>query len=127
MLMMQPDLDFLRCGMASRDTSNMAVRLTAITLSQSSGGYCSTGSVSPAMPALLISTSSPPSEATASRSEEHTSELQSHRDLHSFPTRRSSDLLVPVVRRVLLDRQREPRDAGIVDQHVEPAERSDRV
>src|SRR5579875_3732347 len=27
------------------------------------------------------------------RSEEHTSELQSHRDLHSFPTRRSSDLL----------------------------------
>src|SRR5260221_683830 len=29
-----------------------------------------------------------------SRSEEHTSELQSHRDLHSFPTRRSSDLIV---------------------------------
>src|SRR5476649_2234538 len=29
---------------------------------------------------------------TPSRSEEHTSELQSHRDLHSFPTRRSSDL-----------------------------------
>src|SRR6202022_1999816 len=28
------------------------------------------------------------------RSEEHTSELQSHRDLHSFPTRRSSDLTV---------------------------------
>src|SRR5579875_3480830 len=28
------------------------------------------------------------------RSEEHTSELQSHSDLHSFPTRRSSDLLV---------------------------------
>src|SRR5476649_2372710 len=28
------------------------------------------------------------------RSEEHTSELQSHRDLHSFPTRRSSDLLM---------------------------------
>src|ERR671916_539195 len=26
------------------------------------------------------------------RSEEHKSELQSHRDLHSFPTRRSSDL-----------------------------------
>src|SRR5476649_990368 len=26
------------------------------------------------------------------RSEERTSELQSHRDLHSFPTRRSSDL-----------------------------------
>src|ERR671916_365014 len=29
------------------------------------------------------------------RSEEHTSELQSHRDLHSFPTRRSSDLNRP--------------------------------
>src|SRR5882672_5482106 len=29
------------------------------------------------------------------RSEEHTSELQSHRDLHSFPTRRSSDLHRP--------------------------------
>src|SRR5476649_1014863 len=29
---------------------------------------------------------------SAERSEEHTSELQSHRDLHSFPTRRSSDL-----------------------------------
>src|SRR5476649_583163 len=28
----------------------------------------------------------------SSRSEEHTSELQSHSDLHSFPTRRSSDL-----------------------------------
>src|SRR5215204_869617 len=31
-----------------------------------------------------------------SRSEEHTSELQSHRDLHSFPTRRSSDLEMPL-------------------------------
>src|SRR5215204_6571620 len=30
--------------------------------------------------------------AVRARSEEHTSELQSHRDLHSFPTRRSSDL-----------------------------------
>src|SRR4030095_10990635 len=28
------------------------------------------------------------------RSEEHTSALQSHRDLHSFPTRRSSDLVL---------------------------------
>src|SRR5476649_808940 len=32
------------------------------------------------------------SNAAHARSEEHTSELQSHRDLHSFPTRRSSDL-----------------------------------
>src|SRR5882672_4899880 len=30
------------------------------------------------------------------RSEEHTSELQSHSDLHSFPTRRSSDLMLGV-------------------------------
>src|SRR5882672_10082553 len=30
--------------------------------------------------------------AGSGRSEEHTSELQSHSDLHSFPTRRSSDL-----------------------------------
>src|SRR5260221_385609 len=34
-------------------------------------------------------------ELAARRSEEHTSELQSHRDLHSFPTRRSSDLRRP--------------------------------
>src|SRR5476649_777249 len=32
--------------------------------------------------------------ARNARSEEHTSELQSHRDLHSFPTRRSSDLFL---------------------------------
>src|SRR5215204_1511353 len=31
-------------------------------------------------------------ERSRRRSEEHTSELQSHSDLHSFPTRRSSDL-----------------------------------
>src|SRR5476649_2426469 len=35
---------------------------------------------------------STPSRWRPSRSEEHTSELQSHSDLHSFPTRRSSDL-----------------------------------
>src|ERR687894_718137 len=34
----------------------------------------------------------------AGRSEEHTSELQSHRDLHSFPTRRSSDLWARTIR-----------------------------
>src|SRR5947209_8559551 len=37
-----------------------------------------------------------PASATASRSEEHTSELQSRQYLHSFPTRRSSDLLAAV-------------------------------
>src|SRR5438034_1350012 len=35
--------------------------------------------------------------AAVIRSEEHTSELQSHSDLHSFPTLRSSDLCTPVV------------------------------
>src|SRR5438034_1372220 len=35
----------------------------------------------------------------AARSEEHTSELQSHSDLHSFPTRRSSDLPFPSLAR----------------------------
>src|SRR5882672_1124834 len=33
------------------------------------------------------------------RSEEHTSELQSHSDLHSFPTRRSSDLAPDSIRK----------------------------
>src|SRR4030095_6934555 len=33
-----------------------------------------------------------PARRDTLRSEEHTSGLQSHRDLHSFPTRRSSDL-----------------------------------
>src|SRR5947207_2918033 len=32
------------------------------------------------------------------RSEEHTSELQSHSDLPSFPTRRSSDLVLAQIR-----------------------------
>src|ERR1044072_8295254 len=31
-------------------------------------------------------------QSVSCRSAEHTSELQAHRDLHSFPTRRSSDL-----------------------------------
>src|SRR5579875_1840649 len=35
----------------------------------------------------------------SARSEEHTSELQSHSDLHSFPTRRSSDLSYQFFRR----------------------------
>src|SRR4029453_13127259 len=37
------------------------------------------------------------------RSEEHTSELQYHRDLHSFPTRRSSDLLKRQYDLIVLD------------------------
>src|SRR5476649_2754121 len=50
-------------------------------------------------PVFAFSTRRPPTRTVISgavsvsnRSEEHTSELQSHRDLHSFPTRRSSDL-----------------------------------
>src|SRR5882672_8553343 len=53
-----------------------------------------------ALHAAMASPSAAESELSVSRvanermkrSEEHTSELQSHRDLHSFPTRRSSDL-----------------------------------
>src|SRR5476649_1367530 len=46
------------------------------------------------------------SSATITRSEEHTSELQSHSDLHSFPTRRSSDLICPAhFGRVVCQRQ----------------------
>src|SRR5476649_1356289 len=45
---------------------------------------------------FAASTSTSPNTRSSStpRSEEHTSELQSHRDLHSFPTRRSSDLAI---------------------------------
>src|SRR5215204_5436400 len=45
------------------------------------------------------------------RSEEHTSELQSHRDLHSFPTRRSSDLTPGA----------DPGAAAVLGWYVEPA------
>src|SRR5882672_1383765 len=51
----------------------------------------SCGHVQPADSLALILQAGLVSEP-AQRSEEHTSELQSHRDLHSFPTRRSSDL-----------------------------------
>src|SRR5579875_1821403 len=48
------------------------------------------------------------------RSEEHTSELQSHSDLHSFPTRRSSDLSVAAAcrRRCAARRQRRRGQRG---------------
>src|SRR5476649_1612087 len=48
------------------------------------------------------------------RSEEHTSELQSHRDLHSFPTRRSSDLIFCSVAEV--GRRHSPHGARPVSQ-----------
>src|ERR1041385_21999 len=43
-----------------------------------------------------MSVSRPVMRSSWNRSEEHTSELQSRRDLHSFPTRRSSDLAGPL-------------------------------
>src|SRR5215204_5830344 len=48
-------------------------------------------------------------ERHGARSEEHTSELQSHRDLHSFPTRRSSDLARAASRRCTVRPSRPPR------------------
>src|SRR5476649_2174206 len=51
----------------------------------------------------------PGSKHFTRRSEEHTSELQSHRDLHSFPTRRSSDLAEA--------RHRRGQDDGDGDDH----------
>src|SRR5215218_2717151 len=50
--------------------------------------------------------------STWRRSEEHTSELQSHRDLHSFPTRRSSDLLPARDTEVPYDGRKSRRHAG---------------
>src|SRR5947209_6143886 len=50
------------------------------------------GNVQIAFVALPIATDLNPEEK---RSEDHTSELQSRQYLHSFPTRRSSDLLYP--------------------------------
>src|ERR687885_77609 len=50
-------------------------------------------SVRSAVPSSYSTVNSPGGSPGAPwRSEEHTSELQSHRDLHSFPTRCSSDL-----------------------------------
>src|ERR687885_25192 len=43
-------------------------------------------------PEVLAQSQSSGNAVSESRSEEHTSELQSHSDLPSFPTRRSSDL-----------------------------------
>src|SRR5476649_2474831 len=50
-------------------------------------------SMRPCKHAAMRAPSSSTGTITLTRSEEHTSELQSHRDLHSFPTRRSSDLV----------------------------------
>src|SRR5476649_53622 len=58
-----------------------------------------------------------PLKISGARSEEHTSELQSHRDLHSFPTRRSSDLEGD---RMAVEREpHQQRQDGDADQRVE--------
>src|SRR5215204_1832691 len=69
-------------------------RRTASTTSPIAADLCSTPAA-PASTALAKRAGSRLALRTSvitSRSEEHTSELQSHSDLHSFPTRRSSDL-----------------------------------
>src|ERR687894_382050 len=121
-----PALDRSRKWLAAKCAgAKVPLRWTLMTASHSPS-VMFTSMRSRRMPALLMSTSSLPNASIAvptsfsapaqslmsSRSEEHTSELQSHRDLHSFPTRRSSDLVA--------------EDAGVVDEHVELAERLDR-
>src|SRR5882672_10059706 len=60
-------------------------------------------------------------EHLARRSEEHTSELQSHSDLHSFPTRRSSDLKDSGARpRLHLRRRRLRGGPGLFEAAVPP-------
>jgi hypothetical protein len=66
MTMIDPVGDSFRSGVARRVTSNVPVRLTATTASHASGAYSCTGAVGPEMPALLTSTSRPPSAATRS-------------------------------------------------------------
>src|SRR5436190_1412064 len=56
---------------------------------------------------------------TNPRSEEHTSELQSHSDLHSFPTRRSSDLRERYHRGAPAEQARTDRGAGRLPHGVE--------
>src|SRR5476649_2915383 len=65
-----------------------------------------------------VMSANPPGGNATTRSEEHTSELQSHSDLHSFPTRRSSDLAAVLDHDGLAelaterDRERARRDVG---------------
>src|SRR5215204_5169289 len=68
------------CTFCRRATASLS--LTSVT-----SAFAFTSSTVPSVSPVSGSQTSSPS-----RSEEHTSELQSHSDLHSFPTRRSSDL-----------------------------------
>src|SRR6266702_5651002 len=72
MLMMTPDSDFFRCGIASLVTLNVPVRLSASTASHASGSIFSTGAVGPAMPPLFTSTSIPPSISAAAATKRST-------------------------------------------------------
>src|SRR5947207_1571848 len=84
---------------------------------------CITGCCSAWIPARGRESLHCSSGCRSGRSEEHTSELQSHSDLHSFPTRRSSDLalaetlveLLPPILEVVLERPALPCQT---EQHI---------
>src|SRR5579875_857793 len=97
--MIRPQRAFIIPRNAARVQRKAEYRFVCIIEAKSSSDICRI-SLSRVVPALLTRMLTGPScslavakrRVTSSRSEEHTSELQSHRDLHSFPTRRSSDL-----------------------------------
>src|SRR5438034_230518 len=83
----------------SRRASSARSTMLPASFAMSSSNACNCA----ARPSSISSSTAPSNTPSASssssaiskkaRSEEHTSELQSHSDLHSFPTRRSSDLV----------------------------------
>src|SRR5476649_2157466 len=78
-----------------------SVKPAAIAACMFLAAACAETRTEPPAPQIPPVASVPPGSTQDFRSEEHTSELQSHRDLHSFPTRRSSDLGVHVLGRGL--------------------------
>src|SRR5262252_869394 len=90
----QPDRKSTRLNSSHTEIYTLSLH-DALPISLRIGGLLNWGQSS-----IQNLTCKPSGDATArhprpypARSEEHTSELQSHRDLHSFPTRRSSDLV----------------------------------
>src|SRR5215211_2590198 len=71
-----------------------------ISLLRTAGGLLRRHIMTAMITAHTARSAKPINAAIEGRSEEHTSELQSHRDLHSFPTRRSSDLPTEDGRRI---------------------------
>src|SRR5882672_340529 len=65
MLTTRPYLRFTMCGATARQHRNWLVRLTFSTRSHSSTGYSTVGTLTPATPALLTSTSILPRSASA--------------------------------------------------------------